>query len=272
MRADDPTAIQQPPPGVERVLATGCMVALSGALTPVFAGPWPDDIVVDGMQPNRAWWVIFHFLVLALIARRLPEVMACAARMFPVVLLVGLAIASTLWSLAPEQTLFRSAALVSTTFFGMYLAVILPPAAWYLTLRRVVLVLIIINFAAVVLAPDLAVMTGKHAGAWRGMMPHKNHLGPIAALATLVLSMSLVFRLGRSIVNVLGLALAIGLLLGSRSFSSLVIVGTLALAAAAVALWKSARLKGGLSVAFALSLVCLICTTAVVVGHEVSAF
>jgi O-antigen ligase len=243
------------PSRVERLLALGCIVALSGVVTPLFAGPWPDDLPVAGAEPNRAWWAIFHIVALALVARRVSDVVAGAARLMPVLLVVALAIASALWSISPMQSLLRGLALASTTLFAVYLAVVFNPPAWLSTLRQLALVLVAANLVAVIVAPELAIMTGKHAGAWRGLMAHKNQLGATAVFAVLVLASSLIFWQASRFADIVGACGAIILLVTSRSFSSMVIAGSLTLAAPAFLAWKSLRSRGGLSLAFALSLV-----------------
>jgi O-antigen ligase len=110
-----------------------------------------------------------------------------AVRAAPLLMvLLALAMASTLWSIEPGATLRRAAWLALTMGFGLYLA-------WRYEWRQLLAVLggglsLLVGgaIAVALLAPDVGRMTGEHAGAWSGLWTHKNTLGGVAALAAVL--------------------------------------------------------------------------------------
>lgn len=95
----------------------------------------------------------------------------------PLLFLIGITLASALWSDAPALTLRRGAALVGTTLFGLYLATRyslreqLQLLAW--TLGIAALSSLMFGIAL----PAYGVDKTLYAGAWRGVFVQKNVLG-----------------------------------------------------------------------------------------------
>ncbi|MGE0595794.1 MAG: O-antigen ligase family protein [Hyphomonadaceae bacterium] len=97
--------------------------------------------------------------------------------------LLGLAFASTLWSIDSGATLRRSVWLGATMLFALYLA-------WRFAWRDLVqvlaaafLVLIAGSYLVAIVAPGVGTMPVEHPGAWSGLWTHKNTLGGLMALA-----------------------------------------------------------------------------------------
>ncbi len=105
-------------------------------------------------------------------------------------ILIGITVASVLWSDAPELTTRRGIAILGTTLFGWYFACRytlkeqLQLFAWSLGISAVLSVLLAIGL------PSYGVMStqegGAHAGKWRGVYVHKNVLGRTMVLSTVV--------------------------------------------------------------------------------------
>lgn len=103
-----------------------------------------------------------------------------------ITLLVAFSIVSALWSVAPEDTLRRSIALLVGTLVGFYLA---ERFAQIDLLRLLAVALSIIMISSGVFAlmlPSLGIMSEPHEGAWRGVFSHKNSLGRYAVLSVAV--------------------------------------------------------------------------------------
>jgi exopolysaccharide production protein ExoQ len=101
-------------------------------------------------------------------------------------LLVGVALMSVLWSTAPELTLRRSIALVGTTLFGAYLASrysldeLLRLLAWALGIAA------LLSLIFVLALPSYGIHIDPRGEAWRGIYWHKNSLGQAMALGVVV--------------------------------------------------------------------------------------
>lgn len=105
-------------------------------------------------------------------------------------LLVAIALLSMLWTVMPDITQRRSILLLGTTVFGIYIATRfdfreqLELYAWALGL------VIILSFVFAIALPYYGIMSvqenGAHAGAWRGVMTHKNILGRLMALTNML--------------------------------------------------------------------------------------
>lgn len=161
-----------------------------------------------------------------------------------------LPVASTLWSVDPPTTLWRSLALVATSAFGYFLG-------HYFDLRRLIHLLAISSSITVVISavlifavPSIGIDdTEPWRGAWLGAFTHKNSLGAAVATSILVLFYAAATSRGLLRLGYLAmLGLSFVLLIGSLSSTSLVmsVVGTLL--AVAFLGWQKAR---GLSIAVA---------------------
>ncbi|MGB3627392.1 MAG: O-antigen ligase [Henriciella sp.] len=150
-----------------------CLVLFSEGLLPRFFASEtnPDSTIL------RLLWLPVYGLVAAGCAWKLPQLFSTAIRLPFLIFLLGLALASTLWSIDPEVTQRRSIAIVATTLAGLYLAA---RYDWKTLLRLfgvVWLFLALVTFAAGLLMPSLGVMNEIHVGAWRGLWWEKNAMG-----------------------------------------------------------------------------------------------
>ncbi|NMG18224.1 O-antigen ligase family protein [Brasilonema bromeliae] len=105
-------------------------------------------------------------------------------------LLVGIALASVLWTVAPDLTLRRGVLLLGTTGFGVYLATRYTMREQLELLAWMFGLIILLSFVFAIALPSYGLMTfqeeGAHAGAWRGVIAHKNHLGRLMNVSTIV--------------------------------------------------------------------------------------
>lgn len=130
---------------------------------------------------NALWLPVYAFL--AAMFWRDRRVAGSALAAAPVLtLLTILPAASALWSIDAGASLRRGVSLALAMGLGFYLAwrwtwaelAEVFAAAWALLAAG--------SFATALLAPDVGVMTGEHAGAWMGVWTHKNTLGQVMAL------------------------------------------------------------------------------------------
>jgi len=160
-------------------------------------------------------------------------------------LLLGIAFASVFWSVAPEVTVRRSAALAGTTLFGFYLAMRFSLSA---QLRLLACMLGISALLSLVFALALPTIYGPFsAEPWRGIYEGKNQLGVHMALGSLVFLLIAMNDRRHSWVAWTACALSVILLLLSNSMTSLIIfVGLLIL----LPLYRVLRWDYTLSISF----------------------
>ncbi len=109
---------------------------------------------------------------------------------WPLLLLLGIIVASCVWSLYPTVSFRRATALLLTTGFGAYLAMRFSPES---ALKLVAWACCIAALASLVLVfvdPRVAVHQAGdiHEGAWRGVFGHKNNMGRSMAFAVVTLA------------------------------------------------------------------------------------
>ncbi|MDP1631492.1 MAG: O-antigen ligase [Caulobacter sp.] len=154
-------------------------------------------------------------------------------------ILMAIVVLSTVWSIAPDQTIRRIVAISATTLGGVVLAT---RFRWS-TLAEVLAVanalLVIGSFAMALLAPKLGIMHELFPGAWRGLWTEKNGLGGDMAIAFSIFAAAAMLNPRRALLWWLFAGLALALVLLSTSKTSLV---SLILGAGAVAfIWTARR-------------------------------
>lgn len=198
-------------------------------------------------------WVGLYavFIVLSFVRRQ--RLLVTLIRERIVCWLVGLAALSTVWSDLPSITLWNSARLLATTFFGIYLAKtyslrdILRMVAWASALSAVLSII----FALAL--PQYGLDVDSRQLAWRGIFEQKNSLGNNMALGALAW---LIFALGAGRPRWLGvLFFTVCSLLVMLSGSATAIVLECALLVTIVAF--NAKLHSSISIPASLCLIVL---------------
>ncbi len=121
---------------------------------------------------------------------------------WPMLLLPGLAMASTLWSPDPQLTLRRAIAFAGTIMFGLSLGAAFRFRGTLAVVATAMAAVMLISVALAVVDPLRAIhqpddaIQAVHAGHWRGMFAHRNTLGfwSGASIAVLVLAGGEAFR------------------------------------------------------------------------------
>ncbi len=204
------------PAAWEWVAAALVIIMMTGALIgPLFA---PDQ----GETPVlRLVWLPAYAVIFMLAIRRAREILVVWPGAVIAAGLVGLAWLSHLWSLEPDVTVRRSIALAITMLFALYLAGTFRGANLLRLLCWAFIAMQLMSLVAVFANPVMGIHQDVNAGMWRGVWYEKNQLGMMmftAALSGLALIVS--GERGRPLALVtIGLALV--LLLGSQSKTSL---------------------------------------------------
>jgi O-antigen ligase len=227
---------------LEYTLAGLVLLMFAEAFLPRLLAPAPTDVSGEAPESDllRLLWLPAYALIVAGLVLIWKDAWRALARAPWLVALALLAIASAIWSIDPELSLRRGVALLATALLGLYLAA---RYDWLGALRLLGIVwfaLMAASFLAGLIATDFAVMQETHVGAWSGGWSEKNALGGHAARAAFLFTF-LAWRdqpwrawwIG-------GLALALALVLLSRSTTGL-LGAALGLGVLAAAWWM---LKG----------------------------
>ena len=204
------------------LLSTGALVQL--LLNPGLGSTFPptSQFLAEGDPINQAIWVGIYCIVLLLVIARWKQFIQVTTRDKLLLLLVGIALLSVLWSDAPEVTLRRTVGLIGTTMIGAYLATRFSPSMLLRLLAWAMGIAALLSFVFAVALPSYGIEhTG--TGAWQGIyVGGKNALGRAMALSALVFCL-LAFSGGRyRWVAWGGFGLSVGLILLSDSQTSLV--------------------------------------------------
>ena len=205
---------------LEKSIAVFCIVSFGGSVLPALltggGGTDPD-------APGAVYWfTAVYVLILALIAVRPSLAMRMPTASPALSLIVVLAFLSAIWSIYPDVTLRRSIAFLFTTVFGIYLALRFSFPEIIRMLATGLSILMLLSFASVFLMPDVGLDSAQHVGAWKGIFWQKNVTGRMMVWLVLCLLWLDWQREGnRWVVRPL-LALALLLIVMSRSGTGLV--------------------------------------------------
>lgn len=154
------------------------------------------------------------------------------------VILIGLAIVSVLWSYEPSKTINRGIAILGTTLFGVYLSSRYTMKQQLQILGWMFGLAVVLSFVFAVVLPKYGVMGGVHEGKWRGIYNHKTVLGKIMAPSAIVF---LLLAIGSKKYRLFlwgGFFLSIILLLRSTAATSLLNLITLLAASVAYRVFR----------------------------------
>jgi exopolysaccharide production protein ExoQ len=154
-------------------------------------------------------------------------------------ILLAVVVLSYFWSAAPAVTIVRSIALVGTNLFGLYFATRYSLKEQLHLLAWTFGIAIIFSLIFAIALPKYGVMSGAHAGKWRGIFTHKNALGKSMVLSSLVFLLVALSEKRNKLLWWCGLGCSIFILLMTKSSSAIVtllIVGLMFLLVRAVRL------------------------------------
>jgi exopolysaccharide production protein ExoQ len=182
---------------------------------------------------------------------------------------IGFVVASTAWSTVPATTFRNSTFILQISLFGTYIAARYSWKEQLKLLAWAFAIAIGLSFLCSVLLPSYGIMgrgaivnfeTINHAGSWRGIYIHKNVLGRIMVLSTMVF---FIIASEKRINGYLwaGFVLSTALILLSTSKTSLIMMVTLV---ALIPLYKGLRWNCAVSLPFFISLILMGGSTALI--------
>ncbi|MEC4815945.1 MAG: O-antigen ligase [Scytonema sp. PMC 1069.18] len=172
----------------EKVFVVLTLFLSTAALIPLFMEDEEAGFAEDPYSP-LLFMGCYTVTLLIIVAKR-RSFLRVARKDVWIWLLVGIALASALWTIAPDVTLRRAILLLGTTLFGIYLSMRYTLREQLQLLAWALGIAIILSFLLAIALPSYGVMSfqegGIHAGAWRGVWTHKNITGRIMVLSTMV--------------------------------------------------------------------------------------
>lgn len=243
--------------GMERIFCILTLMTLAGAFIPYLFS------FSTGLGSNRDFSgevesgnIKFQVATLFIYAVGLLYLLAERARLpsliignWPLLVLVGYALFSSIWSYYPDATFRRGFALLLTTTFAFYLVLRFTPrellrmVAWALFLGAA------LSLVLTMLYPGSMIHHDALAGSWRGSFGHKNRLGRMMALGVVVFVLLLMERGGKlSAFNWAGMGLCAFMLAMSQSRTAWVTTAILLLMIPVLGFLRNARLPMSLRV------------------------
>lgn len=221
----------------EQAFAVLALLLFTGALLPVLYQIRTGQHAGNSLEGNIdiiICFFIIYIISLLLLILRWKKVIFVVPKTKLLLVLVGLALASVLWSAAPDITLRRSFALLGTTLFGVYLSTRYSLNEQFRLLTWALSTAIILSILFALLLPTYGIHQGEvFSGLWKGIYIHKNTLGRTMGFSLYVFSL-LAFWGGKSRwIGWTGCSLATALIVLSSSvtpvFSSLTVLALLPL-------------------------------------------
>ncbi|KAI9132694.1 O-antigen ligase [Acaryochloris sp. CCMEE 5410] len=163
---------------------------------------------------------LIYITTLILLILRWKKILHILSKDKIISLAIIFAATSVFWSFDPQITFTRSIALVGTSLFGLYFGSRYSLEEQLHNLSIAFGIAIALSFITSILLPKYGIMSGIHAGSWRGIYIHKNILGKMMALSSSIFLVRLHSNKS-TILNRLGLSLSVVLLVLSKSSSAI---------------------------------------------------
>lgn len=205
---------------------------------------WNDALrqIFPGIESTSIEFRAVHFIFYGLFCLGLlnigTPVLDALTRTPLLVAVLALPIVSTLWSIAPQETVQRSIAVIGSSLLGVYLACRLSPLDACRLIGKAATLSAVLSLFLIFFVPSVGLMSeGEYVNVWGGAHLHKNGLGQMTALGSIICLIVLIADgLRRNYILAVGLGLNLLLLAGSRSLTS-----QLAFVAAVVLLFTMGR-------------------------------
>lgn len=203
----------------------------------------------EGNPVTQAVWLGIYLITFCLVAVRWKRFIRVATADKLLLLLLGIAVVSITWSVAPEVTLRREIGLLGSTFFAMYLATRYSPSELLRLLGWTLSIGALLSLVSGIVLPSYGLMGGSF---WRGIYIHKNAMGRLMAICAIILLLLTFSNRKYRWLTGIGVGLAVGLLLLSQAKGALVVfISLLAL----LPLYNALRWKYTIAVPFGIIMV-----------------
>ncbi|MEM7771127.1 MAG: O-antigen ligase family protein [Cyanobacteria bacterium P01_A01_bin.37] len=167
---------------------------------------------------RQLFWLSVYGITAILLVARWKTFIEVAGRAKLLWLLIGIVLLSVTWSDSPSATVRQSIALMGTTFFGLYLSTRYTLKEQLRLLGWVFGIAVVLSFVFAIALPSYGLQGGQ---SWQGIYHHKNLLGRIMVLSTIVFLLNAQSSKTYRWVSWGGMGLSIVLLILSNSKTSL---------------------------------------------------
>jgi exopolysaccharide production protein ExoQ len=248
--SDGSAAIEARASSLEWLVAVFCLIVQhNGAFTAVHMMLSGDSLRITVNPLNTIAVSISAPLIVLVLLPQIRGVASLARRNLPSMLFLALVLLSTTWSIHPDITIRRGTGYLLTIALATYLVVRFDAIDRMRVLSASFAVSAVGSLIFVALFPNLGIMhVADLAGAWRGVFPHKNVLGPVMALAMFVELYVIVAATERSKWRFALLALYAALVVLSHSATALLLATGYSAGAGLYLLWKRHRRAAALVV------------------------
>ena len=148
-------------------------------------------------------------------------------KQLPLIIFIVFCIASLLWSVYFNASLFQLSLMIFASLIGVYLAIRYKPGTVFEIVRYFGVFSVVTSFLLFILVPPLARLDNPvFQGAWRGIFWHRNHLGSLMAFFSaifLVKAMITSHLRVQLFINAVFFILSALLVFGSRSATGILI-------------------------------------------------
>ncbi|MFZ3217910.1 MAG: O-antigen ligase family protein [Candidatus Acidiferrales bacterium] len=208
----------------EKFLVVAALLYFMGAVIPLLQNP---NHQISEAQASDTFSLILELTVYAgtviFIIPHRRQLLAVLKSNLVLCSLLALVLLSCIWSPVALFTLRRAIVFLFTTTFALYFGTRFEPREQIRLVSLALAICVVLSIAFLVVLPDYGA-DAAYAGAWRGVFFHKNALGLYMVVATvtfLCFHAETIFELAGKWLLVL---LSVGLLIGSQSAGSYVVM------------------------------------------------
>jgi exopolysaccharide production protein ExoQ len=169
------------------------IIMYSGGLIPLLltqgAGEGMGDSTIDTTDYSRLLVLFFlnYFITFGLLVLRWKKSLYLANKEWTIWILIAIAFASILWTFNSKLTINRTIQLAGSTLFGFYIASRYTIRDQLKLLSWSFVIILTLSILMALLVPFYGTMSyGVHAGSWRGIYTHKNWLGRMMTIGSIV--------------------------------------------------------------------------------------
>lgn len=207
----------------EYLFAIVTLILCLNGFRELFTSESADSSVATLTDSNFSFQLVsgtLYLIAAAFIVSDLSRFIHICLRNWALLLMVGIIVMSSAWSVYPMVTFRRASALLLTTGFAAYFAMRFSPqtglklVAWACGLSAVASLILVIVDPAAAIHPQSDI----HAGDWRGVFGMKNVMARSMAFGVLTLiAATFVVRPAAKLVTIAGIVLCAGLLIMSAA-------------------------------------------------------
>jgi exopolysaccharide production protein ExoQ len=207
----------------EQCFAVCVLVLSTTAFVNLFPGEQGLEYVEQGLLFSQIIWSILYILMLFFVRKKIIEFVRLMWQNKFLVLLMGWACLSGLWSIDRGVTIRHLIALLLTSLFGIYLAVRYDLREQLRVVSIALGIVIVASIGACLAFPSYGIRSEESSTgpAWQGVLSHKNTLARLAVLAALILALYFMKRVRRATV-LIAIVLLFFLVILTQSKTSLV--------------------------------------------------